>query len=1181
MKTILTKCGINTVKRIEKTIRIKKENWNTVTLDNVLQTTYSTPIDSFNINTKSKKMFIINVDMLDFYNKNLNLNMDKDDITYYTDLFKNKIKRHPTSIELFDLAQSNSEHSRHWFFNGKLCNKSIPIEQTLFQMVKSTLTPHNSVIAFSDNSSAIKGYNISTLIPQQINDISSSTMYKYTKANKEYDITLTAETHNFPTGIAPFPGAATGIGGRIRDNQSIGRGGLIIASSAGYCVGNLFLKDYPLPWEVKHEYHKKISVAASKILIEASNGASDYGNKIGEPIIIGFTRSFGMILPNKDKVEWVKPIMFTAGIGQMDHVHIKKNKPTKGMKIVRLGGPAYKIGVGGGSASSRVHDTKNNEQDMSAVQRGDPEMENKLNRVVRTCIEMGDDNPIESIHDQGAGGLANVTKEIIEPNGGFINLQNVTKGSTNMSAQDIWTSEFQESDTCLINENNMQHIDKICKRENLLYDVMGDVTDTGKIVVYDSTEDNYPVNLDLKYILSDIPQKMYTIQERKVKTYPFLHLTTNILEALGKVFRLVSVGSKQFLTNKVDRSVTGLIAQQQCIGRKHLPLSDYAVVAQSHFGVTGAVTAIGEQPIKGLICADAMAKMTIGELLTNMMWVKIQSIEHIKCSGNWMWPLKQPGEKYKLYEACKSMCDTLKELGVSIDGGKDSLSMSSTLRFDTVKGPSSLVLSGYADCPDIRNRVTADFKRPGNDIIFVDLGLGKNRMGGSAYAQTNGQLGSEVPTIENIGAVKKLFNIIQECVDKKYIVAGHDKSDGGLITTLLEMCFPSRLGCYINLHFPEHKCNEIDLLEFLFNEELGVVIEVNPDYLMQVNFLLSGFKYHIIGRVSAYSTCTLKSNSTLILEEYIPNLLQLWQNTSFELEKLQCNVECATKEKEYYLTNNVPSYFASLQIVKSIDEKIEKNKELVEMNRCKYKVGIIREEGSNGDREMASAFYMAGFDVYDVNTHDLIENPNLLDDFVGIVFVGGFSFSDVLGAGKGWYNVLKFNKKIKESLYTFYEREDTFSFGVCNGCQLMSQFEVFDDVKLEENKSGRFESRFSNVTICNTNSIMLKGMVNMCLGVWVAHKEGQFIHKGSSTIAMQYVDSKCRPTTEYPMNPNGSIEGIAGLCSEDGRHLIMMPHPERTFLTWQVPYVPEAWRENKYYPWMLMFKNAYEWCCGE
>jgi phosphoribosylformylglycinamidine synthase len=662
---------------------------------------------------------------------------------------------------------------------------------TLMEILKQPLStnPANSIIAFKDNSSAIRGYEIWTLTPEHPGRPSC-----FKNAKFDYHIIFTAETHNFPTGVAPFPGAETGTGGRIRDVHATGRGSLVIAGTAAYCVGNLRIPGYSLPWEdPSFEYPPNLATPL-QIEIEASNGASDYGNKFGEPVIQGFTRSFGMRLPGGERIEWVKPVMFTGGVGQIDNRHIEKGEPQREMLVVKIGGPAYRIGIGGGAASSMIQGENIAELDFSAVQRGDAEMEQKLNRVIRACVEMVDYNPIVSIHDQGAGGNSNVIKEIIYPAGARINIRNIVVGDNTLSILEIWGAEYQENDALLIEADRIEMFLEICKREKVTCSVIGEITGDGYIVLHDKADGSTPVNLDLSKVLGKMPQKTFQIQRIKPKL-ELLKLPEGIKvrDSLEKVLRLVSVGSKRFLTNKVDRSVTGLIAQQQCVGPLQLTLSDVAVISQSHFGLTGAAIAIGEQPIKGLINPQAMARMSVGEAITNIMWAKISSLEDIKCSGNWMWAAKLPGEGARLYDAAIALRDILIELGIAIDGGKDSLSMAavttdSSGNTGVVKAPGTIVISAYATCPDITKVITPDIKRPGESrLLYIDLGSKRYRIGGSAFAHVFGQIGDESPDVDTPRLLKDTFHAIQHLIDKKLIISGHDRSDGGLITTLLEM----------------------------------------------------------------------------------------------------------------------------------------------------------------------------------------------------------------------------------------------------------------------------------------------------------------------------------------------------------------------------------------------------------
>jgi len=677
---------------------------------------------------------------LERINREMGLGLDEWDIGYYYDLFVNDIGRNPTNVECFDLSQSNSEHSRHWFFKGRLVIDGREAPQSLIEIIQQPLraNPANSVIAFKDNSSSIRGYEIQTIVPENPGRPS-----RFRKARLKYDPIFTAETHNFPSGVAPFPGAETGTGGRIRDIQATGRGGLVIAGTAAYCVGNLLIPGYDLPWEDKSFNYPANLASPLEIEIQASNGASDYGNKFGEPVIQGYTRSFGMRLPDGERWEWIKPIMFTGGIGQMDARHIEKGTPEEGMMVVKVGGPAYRIGIGGGAASSMIQGENIAELDFNAVQRGDAEMEQKMNRVLRACIEMGDANPVVSIHDQGAGGNCNVVKEIIYPAGARIEVRKIQVGDDTLSVLEIWGAEYQEQNALLLRPEHIDIFHELCLREKVPYSVIGRITGDGYVVLYDETDGSTPVNLDLGKILGEMPRKTFHLDRVPMKTRPLsLPEGLSVRDALERVLRLLSVGSKRFLTNKVDRSVTGLIARQQCAGPLQLTVSDVAVTAQSHFGLTGAAISIGEQPLKTLLNPAAMARLCVGEALTNIVWAKISALEDIKCSGNWMWAAKLPGEGAKLYDAAVALRDILISLGIAVDGGKDSLSMAAQVRDSsgntvTVKSPGTLVISAYATCPDITRVITPDIKRPGlSRLMYIDLGRGKNRLGGSAHRST-------------------------------------------------------------------------------------------------------------------------------------------------------------------------------------------------------------------------------------------------------------------------------------------------------------------------------------------------------------------------------------------------------------------------------------------------------------
>lgn len=1208
-------CGLKKIVRIEQSRRYSissnttgkdKEKFIKERCDSMIEHLYLKPLASFETGTRPEKVFTVplikeGVSALRKINKKMGLGMDDWDEQFYYNLFVKKFKRNPTNVECFQLGQANSEHSRHWFFNGKLIIDGKRILETLFQIVKSPLKANyqNSVIAFEDNSSAIKGYKILTIVPKKPG-VSSP----FKKENRRYHIIFTAETHNFPTGIAPFPGAETGGGGRIRDIEATGRGALVIAATVGYCVGNLNIPDYNLPWEDKSFLYPFNLARPLKIEIEASNGASDYGNKFGEPIIQGFTRSFGAKLPNGERQEWLKPIMFTGGVGQIDANHIKKQKPRKGMLIAQIGGPAYRIGKGGGSASSMIQGENTAELDFNAVQRGDAEMEQKMNRVIRVCSEMGKNNPIIGLHDQGAGGPCNVLTELVHPAGGKIEIRNIKLGDETLSVLEIWGTEYQERNALLIYPDRISEFQEICRREKSNCEILGKITGNGRIVVNDKKDNSTPVDLELSKIIGKMPQK--TFKDNRIN--PILKCLKlpkglTIKEALWNVLRLLSVGSKRFLTSKVDRSVTGLIARQQCCGPLQLPVSDVAIVAQNHFGLTGAAIAVGEQPIKMIINTKAGARMAVGEAITNIMWAKISALEHIKCSGNWMWAAKFPGEKSRIYDAANAARNLMIDLGIAIDGGKDSLSMAAKIGKEIVKSPGSLVVSAYSTVPDITKLITPDIKKPGeSELWFIDLGEKKCRLGGSALTQVFNQLGNETPDIDNPTLLKRCFLAVQQIIQEDTALAGHDRSDGGLITTILEMAFSGNCGVRIFHHSPF-----ADPISYYFNEELGCVLEIDKKKHSQ---FLKIIKENKLAHITSIIGETIKEpeidiflerserkimrklhifqNKKKIFNEDMRDLREIWEETSYQLNRLQTNPKSVDQEKKNIYSRNNPRYKISFE-PKSTPQEILNRKN-------KPKVAIIREEGSNGDREMTSAFYLAGFEPWDIAMTDLSENKVNLDDFRGIAFVGGFSYADVFGSAKGWASAIRLSKKLNKMFDDFYGRSDTFSFGVCNGCQLMALLGwvpwrgIGDEMqpRFTKNKSGRFESRWASVKILSSPSIMLKGMKGLVWGIWVAHGEGRLLFPDKKILnsvlkknlaAIVYTDDNGKATEEYPFNPNGSPFGITGLCSADGRHLAMMPHPERTFLKWQHGWIPEKWKkELNASPWFKMFQNAREWC---
>jgi len=1200
-------CGLTGVRRIERSRRYRlaadgplpadaAATFAALVHDRMTECPYPAPLETFATGVEPEPVASVPLltegrAALERINRELGLAFDDWDLDYYTDLFVNRIGRDPTTVECFDIAQSNSEHSRHWFFRGRLLIDGREVRRHLIGLIKDTLdrNPNNSVIAFRDNSSGIRGYPIRTVLPAEPGAPSA-----FEARDVRYDVIFTAETHNFPSGVAPFPGAETGTGGRIRDVHATGRGSLAVAGTAAYCVGNLRIPGYPLPWEDGAFRYPGNLASPLEIEIEASNGASDYGNKFGEPVIQGYTRAFGLRLPGGERREWIKPIMFSGGIGQIDATHVAKGEPEQGMLVVKLGGPAYRIGMGGGAASSMVQGENVAELDFNAVQRGDAEMEQKVNRVIRTCVELADGNPIVSIHDQGAGGNCNVLKEIVHPEGARIEVRSILVGDETLSVLEIWGAEYQEADALLVRAEHEEAFRALCERESVPVAFVGRITGDGRIVLHDERDGTTPVNLELDHVLGAMPQKTFELQRVASPLAPLtLPPGTTVRDALDRVLRLVSVGSKRFLTTKVDRSVTGLLARQPCAGPLQLTVADVAVIAQSHFGITGAATAIGEQPIKGLVDPAAMARMSVGEALTNLVWAKVSALEDVKCSGNWMWAAKLPGEGAALYDAAVALHDILVVLGIAIDGGKDSLSMAARAPRDdggeeTVKAPGSLVISAYVTSPDITRTVTPDCKRPGESrLVYIDLGQGRCRLGGSALAQVYGQVGDRSPDVDDVDLLRRAFNAIQRLIDEDLLLAGHDRSDGGLATTVLEMAFAGDCGLDLELSAPGTP--PIDLL---FAEELGLVLEIAAGRLDAATAVLAGagVPYALVGSTRPEKRIRIRCNGDVVIDEDMRDLRDLWEATSFELDRLQADPEMVAEERDGLRERKAPPYATTFDPLPTAPAVLGSAR--------KHRVAIVREEGSNGDREMTSAFFAAGFEPWDVTMSDLRTGRVDLWPFRGVAFVGGFSFADVMDSAKGWAGVIRFNEGVWRQFEEFYAREDSFSLGVCNGCQLSALLgwvpwrgiEGGAQPRFIHNASGRFESRFATVRIQPSPAVMFAGMEGSVLGVWSAHGEGRAHFPDSAILEriereglapVRFVDDDAGVTERYPFNPNGSPKGIAGLCSPDGRHLAMMPHPERTAFPWQWGWMPEDWcRSLPVSPWLRMFQNAREWCDG-
>ncbi|MEK7150621.1 MAG: phosphoribosylformylglycinamidine synthase [Patescibacteria group bacterium] len=1213
--------GLRQITRIERTHRYAIGNSQTMDiltahLDQMTEQHYPNGIESFDTGILPEDVRVIDLVgrgrvALEEVNASLGLGMDAKDIEYYLHLFVDILRRNPNDVELFQLGNANSEHSRHWYFKGQIVIDGTPMQQTLFEIVQrplNSLGGNRSLVAFRDNAGVINGFGTRLILP-----VTPGKPSEMRILDKVVHITCTAETHNHPTFVAPFPGAQTGSGGRIRDNSAVGRGGIVGVGVAGYFVGNLFIPGYEIPGEV--EGYDKPSKYASplSILIEGSNGVSSYGNQFGEPLTLGFIRTFGQVVGSEWR-EPRKPILYSGGVGHLFDGHVAKETTEVGMLIVRIGGPAYPIGVGGGSASSMMQGENTDSLDFNSVQRGNAEMENRANRVIRACVEMGVGNPISSIHDQGAGGPSNVLTELLEPLGGKISIRGIVLGDKTMSVLKIWSAEFQEGYGLLIRPKQIKLFQLICERERVNCEILGEIDGSGNIVVEDSQNGTIPVELNLAQILTNMPQKTFESTRRPKDLKPLDLPNITIGAAIQAVFKLPGVGSKGFLVHKVDRSVTGLIAQQQCCGIAQIPIADVSVNAQSHFARTGSAAAIGEQPVKMLIDPKAGARMAVAEMLTNMASARISDIGDIRCRVNCMAPAKLPHEGPPLYDAYEALSDFMIELGIAADGGKDSLSMAATVQGELVKAPGSLVILGYAPVPDITKKVTPDIKKPGRSLLgLIDLGMGKNRLGGSALAQAFNQLGDESPDVENPMLLRNAFLAVQQMIDEGLILSMHDRSDGGLITAVAEMCMASR--CGFDLLIQDQEVG----LPVLFSEELGFVLEVSAEGYAWIDVMEVCQRYNVplwmIGSTRGDERCMVRDTKMVYWKSRISELRRSWETTSYEIEKLQMNPTCAEEEYRSYTTqlpsiDTAPSYRLSFTPQETHPEILEA--------KNKPRVAILREEGTNGDREMAAALYAAGFEPWDITMVDLLSPKEYievasyeyleylgmkkiygkgvtLDQFQGIIFAGGFSYMDVFGSAKGWAASILFNEGLAGMFDRFYARPDTFSLGVCNGCQLMALLGWVPwkgiigekQPRFIHNTSGRFESRWVEVEVLPSPSILLAGMEGSKLGVWVAHGEGRLVYPDQEITRevserrlapLAYLDPHGNPTEKYPYNPNGSPEGITALCSPDGRHLAMMPHPERCFRLWQWPWVPPTWKYLNASPWLRIFQNARSWC---
>ena len=1105
-------------------------------------------------------------------NNELGLALSQSEINYLFDSFT-AIERNPRDIELMMFAQANSEHCRHKIFNADWTIDSEKQAISLFGMIKNTYkkNPEGLLSVYSDNSAVMNGYSS--------NYFEANEKGVYQSSVGEKAVLMKVETHNHPTAIAPDPGAATGSGGEIRDEGATGRGSKPKTGLCGFSVSNLKLPNSIQPWEI--DYGKPSQIASAlEIMIDGPIGAASFNNEFGRPNTCGYFRTYEQETKNGDVRGYHKPIMLAGGIGNIKKNHVEKGLISDGDKIIVLGGPAMLIGLGGGAASSIGSGDQNENLDFASVQRANPEMQRRSQEVINACTNLGDKNPIVSIHDIGAGGLSNGIPELVNDStkGAKLQLRSIPNDELKMSPLEIWCNESQERYVIAIKDESIALFDEICIKERAPYAVLGSATEDRHLLLEDSHFNNKPIDLEMSLLFGSSPKTHKDVESLANIEDAFNPINIELEDALNRLLNLPTIASKNFLITIADRSVTGLIARDQMIGPWQVPVADCAISLSDYLGYQGEAMSIGEKTPISLINAAAAARMSVGEALTNLMGAFIEDISHINLSANWMCASGHPGEDAKLFEAVKSLgMELCPQLGLTIPVGKDSMSMKSSWREGdkekSVTAPLSLIISAFSRTPDARLQITPLLTNNLNSELFlIDLGLGKNRMGGSSLAQVFNQIGNETPDLDDPALFAKFFSVINTLNKEGLVNAFHDRSDGGALITLLEMAFASRCGLDIRTS---------KLLYELFNEELGCVIQVSNHNREKVLNELekAGLKEHTksIAKINETDEIIIYQDDIEVFKDQRVNLQKVWSSTSYHISKLRDNPESALSEySELSESSN------GLKISPTFD--INENISTPYLNQGKKpKIAILREQGINGHIEMAAAFTKAGFEATDVHMSQILSGEVSLSRFKGLAACGGFSYGDVLGAGRGWANSILLNHKAKDEFSEYFLRNDSFTLGVCNGCQMISNLrEIIPGTEnwpsFERNTSEQFEARFTGVRINNSKSLFFAGMQDSVMPIAIAHGEGKASFKSKlpeNTISMQYVDHSGNASQIYPHNPNGSENAAAAICDDTGRVTIMMPHPERVFRAVQNSWHPNNWDERS--PWMRMFDNAREW----
>jgi len=1147
--------GVDGIIRIEKFHHTTKESSD---FDPMLSQKYfSLTQDVFTINIQPEE--VLEIDNIATFNQSEGLALNDEEVYYLENLSK-KIGRKLTDSEVFGFSQVNSEHCRHKIFNGKFTIDGKEMPSSLFKLIKKTSSenPNTIISAYKDNVAFIEGPKVLQFAPKRADHPD----YYENKSFKSV-ISLKAETHNFPTTVEPFNGAATGSGGEIRDRLAGGKGSLPLAGTAVYMTSYSRLKENR-PWENAVEERKWLYQTPLDILIKASNGASDFGNKFGQPLITGSVLTFENETKNR-KLAYDKVIMQAGGIGYGKFNQALKDTPKKKDKIVILGGENYRIGMGGAAVSSADTGEFSSGIELNAIQRSNPEMQKRAANAIRGMVE-SDTNTIVSIHDHGAGGHLNCLSELVEETGGSIDLDKLPVGDPTLSAKEIIGNESQERMGLVIGEKDIDKLKRIAKRERSPFYEVGEVTNDHKFKFESKKTGEKPMDFDLEDMFGSSPKTIMNDATIKRVYDSLIYSPSKIKEYLLNILSLEAVASKDWLTNKVDRCVTGKVAKQQCVGPLQIPLNNCGVMALDYQGKEGVATSIGHSPISALIDPVAGSRNSIAEALTNIIWAPLEEgLKSVSLSANWMWPCNNEGEDARLYKAVEGISEFVISLGINVPTGKDSLSMKQKYKDEEVISPGTVIISAAGHCNDVKKVVEPVLQKNGDSIYYINISKDDFKLGGSSFAQTLASIGNEAPTIKDASYLSTVFNSIQKLISENQILAGHDVASGGLITTLLEMCFADiNLGAKLNLT----DLGEEDLIKILFSENNGIVFQGKKDSIIEETLANNNIDFIKIGTVTETESLQIK-HIDQNLELSIPEMRKVWFETSYFLDQKQSGEVKAKERFDNYtrqpLNFKFPDHFTGKLPV-------------FDKNYRRPKAAIIREKGSNSEREMANAMYLAGFDVKDVHMTDLIEGRETLKDIKFIAAVGGFSNSDVLGSAKGWAGAFLYNKKAKNALKNFFAKEDTLSLGVCNGCQLFIELGLLnpehkEKPKMLHNDSGKFECSFTSVEIKNNNSIMLSSLAGTNLGIWAAHGEGKFSFPKPETdynIVGKY------SYDGFPSNPNGSDFNTAMLADSSGRHLVMMPHLERSTFSWNWAHYPKN-RKDEVTPWLEAFINARKW----